>query len=425
MAPVETLLHRAHRGERREPGAGDRRLAGAGGRALLPGHRPPAHGPGPPPPLRHPRPHPARHRGRAVRRRPRLGLAPDGRDDREAITGQGALFTALETARTGRLGDIVATIQGEQDEIIRAPLPGVLVVQGGPGHRQDRRGPAPGRLPALHPPVPARGPGRAGGRPQPAVPRLHRAGAALARRGRGGAGGAGRPGRRRPGAGRDRGLAARVKGDPRMVELLARAVRDRERPAAHATCVVGYGLQHARLHRRAQRAHRGRGPSALPPPQRRPPLRRGRGVRRRWPCRARRPRHRRGARAPAPRRPRCARRSSGCGRCSPPPSCSTTSSAARALLDLAAAPTLRSDDEWRSLYRPRADHVDDVAWTTDDVPAARRGPGPARPHAAGAGARASRRRRDPHLRPHRGRRGPGPLARCSCGCSTVAPSTAR
>jgi DNA helicase IV len=31
------------------------------------------------------------------------------------------------------MGDIVATIQREQDEIIRSPLPGVLVVQGGPG----------------------------------------------------------------------------------------------------------------------------------------------------------------------------------------------------------------------------------------------------------------------------------------------------
>src|ERR671922_1256412 len=29
--------------------------------------------------------------------------------------------------------DIVATVQREQDEVIRAPLPGVLVVQGGPG----------------------------------------------------------------------------------------------------------------------------------------------------------------------------------------------------------------------------------------------------------------------------------------------------
>ena len=49
------------------------------------------------------------------------------------IQGRGALISALETARTGRLGDIVATIQGEQDEIIRAPLAGLLVVQGGPG----------------------------------------------------------------------------------------------------------------------------------------------------------------------------------------------------------------------------------------------------------------------------------------------------
>ena len=54
-------------------------------------------------------------------------------DDGREVKGQGALIAALETARTGRLTDIVATIQGEQDEIIRAPLPGVLVVQGGPG----------------------------------------------------------------------------------------------------------------------------------------------------------------------------------------------------------------------------------------------------------------------------------------------------
>ncbi|MCB1029876.1 MAG: AAA family ATPase [Acidimicrobiales bacterium] len=49
------------------------------------------------------------------------------------LQGHGSLIRALETARTGRMGDIVATIQGEQDEIIRAPLPGVMVVQGGPG----------------------------------------------------------------------------------------------------------------------------------------------------------------------------------------------------------------------------------------------------------------------------------------------------
>ena len=49
------------------------------------------------------------------------------------LRGQGALIAALETARTGRLGDIVGTIQAEQDLIIRAPLAGVLAVQGGPG----------------------------------------------------------------------------------------------------------------------------------------------------------------------------------------------------------------------------------------------------------------------------------------------------
>ena len=49
------------------------------------------------------------------------------------LSGPGALFFAIDRARTGRMGDIVATIQAEQDEIIRAPLPGVTVVQGGPG----------------------------------------------------------------------------------------------------------------------------------------------------------------------------------------------------------------------------------------------------------------------------------------------------
>ncbi len=47
--------------------------------------------------------------------------------------GPGALLAALEGARTGRMRDIVATIQGEQDAIIRSDLPGVLIVQGGPG----------------------------------------------------------------------------------------------------------------------------------------------------------------------------------------------------------------------------------------------------------------------------------------------------
>jgi DNA helicase IV len=58
------------------------------------------------------------------------GLA-DG--DSEGRVGSGALLAALERSRSGHMRDIVATVQREQDEIIRAPLPGVVVVQGGPG----------------------------------------------------------------------------------------------------------------------------------------------------------------------------------------------------------------------------------------------------------------------------------------------------
>lgn len=49
------------------------------------------------------------------------------------IRGYSTLLAAIERGRTGQLGDIVATIQSEQDEIIRSPQAGVLVVQGGPG----------------------------------------------------------------------------------------------------------------------------------------------------------------------------------------------------------------------------------------------------------------------------------------------------
>jgi DNA helicase IV len=59
-----------------------------------------------------------------------LGGEPD---PRQGLRGYSTLLTALGRSRTGQLGDIVATIQGEQDEIIRSPQGGVLVVQGGPG----------------------------------------------------------------------------------------------------------------------------------------------------------------------------------------------------------------------------------------------------------------------------------------------------
>lgn len=51
----------------------------------------------------------------------------------EQVQGEGALLAALTAQRTGRMHDIVATIQAEQDRIIRSELRGALVVQGGPG----------------------------------------------------------------------------------------------------------------------------------------------------------------------------------------------------------------------------------------------------------------------------------------------------
>src|SRR5207302_8625458 len=54
-------------------------------------------------------------------------------DEGLGVAGEGALLAALERNRTGRMGDIVATIQAEQDEAIRADVQGVLVVAGGPG----------------------------------------------------------------------------------------------------------------------------------------------------------------------------------------------------------------------------------------------------------------------------------------------------
>src|SRR6476620_4876203 len=62
-----------------------------------------------------------------------LDLAALDATQRSTLTGEGALLAAVGAARTGRMGDIVATIQAEQDRIIRSDLTGVLVVQGGPG----------------------------------------------------------------------------------------------------------------------------------------------------------------------------------------------------------------------------------------------------------------------------------------------------
>ncbi|MFF7458908.1 HelD family protein [Kitasatospora sp. NPDC008115] len=62
-----------------------------------------------------------------------LDLAGLDEPSRRALVGEAALLASLDRARTGRMASVVATIQAEQDRVIRAPLPGALVVQGGPG----------------------------------------------------------------------------------------------------------------------------------------------------------------------------------------------------------------------------------------------------------------------------------------------------
>ncbi|MGI8626341.1 MAG: HelD family protein [Geodermatophilaceae bacterium] len=81
-------------------------------------------------------------RRRHIRTRQRivLGIEDDvldldsvSADDQRHLAGEGALLAALNAGRTGHMGDIVATIQAEQDAVIRSGLDGVLVVEGGPG----------------------------------------------------------------------------------------------------------------------------------------------------------------------------------------------------------------------------------------------------------------------------------------------------
>ena len=291
-----------------------------------------------------------------------LGL---GRDD--GISGHGALINALETARSGRLGDIVATIQGEQDEIIRAPMPGVLVVQGGPGtgktvvalHRAAYLLYT-HRFPLEDQGVLVIGPNRLFlGYIEQVLP--------VAGRGRGRAGGAGRPGRHRQraraatqtdrGPGQGRRPHGEGAGQGRCATASAPSARD---------LVVGYGLTHLRLTvedsqrivadaRRRSRHHNGgrrvvengvwealadSGRSTLDPAEVRNRLRHTPELRealdRMWPVLT-------------------------------PAQLLHDLYGSRALLDLAARRTL-APEEVEALARPRADAVDEITWTTDDVP---------------------------------------------------------
>ncbi len=60
-------------------------------------------------------------------------LDADGPLEGVVVVGDGAFLAAVSRERTGQMRDIVATIQREQDEAVRAPDDGALVVTGGPG----------------------------------------------------------------------------------------------------------------------------------------------------------------------------------------------------------------------------------------------------------------------------------------------------
>ncbi len=53
--------------------------------------------------------------------------------DEGRLAGEAALMASLRRHRTGRMADIVATIQADQDRVIREDRRGILVVEGGPG----------------------------------------------------------------------------------------------------------------------------------------------------------------------------------------------------------------------------------------------------------------------------------------------------
>ena len=170
--------------------------------------------------------------------------AYDPEQDGPVLSGEGALMVALGAARTGKMRDIVGTIQAEQDRVIRAPLSGVLVVQGAPGtgktavalHRtayllysyRDRIASA-GVLVV--------GPNERFLRYIDAVlPALGEADATVLAT----------PGRLYPGidaTGTEAAEVAAVKGDLRMAQVLNRAVRDRQRQLTSPVTMIVEGTR--------------------------------------------------------------------------------------------------------------------------------------------------------------------------------------
>ncbi|TKJ21985.1 RNA polymerase recycling motor ATPase HelR [Blastococcus sp. CCUG 61487] len=60
-------------------------------------------------------------------------FTPDGLEGHAALDDQSAFIASLGSTRSPRMRDVLATIQADQDAIIRADSAGALVVDGGPG----------------------------------------------------------------------------------------------------------------------------------------------------------------------------------------------------------------------------------------------------------------------------------------------------
>ena len=308
-----------------------------------------------------------------------LGLGHDEGLDADAgvvvandtgLRGYSTLLASIERGRTGTLGDIVATIQGEQDEIIRSPQHGVLVVQGGPGtgktvvalHRAAYLLYT-HRFPLEDQGVLVIGPNRVFLRYiERVLPSLGEAGVdqvVLADLVRGVT-------FLRPGDdGDDSPAAARLKGEDRMSDLIDNAVTDRERPLRDDV-VLPFGAGYVRLRaeetarivkhakRRFQRHNAGRRYvenevwSAMAATVRDPEV--------------------------GPRQIKDALRSSDDGRrildsmwpVLTPAQLLHDLYGSKALLKLAARGVM-DESEALALFRSRSETIDDVRWTTSDV----------------------------------------------------------
>ncbi|MFE6746333.1 HelD family protein [Kitasatospora purpeofusca] len=177
----------------------------------------------------------------------------------EDVVGDGPLAAALQARRTGRMGTAVATLQTEQDAIVRSQHRGVTVVQGGPGTGKT--------VVALHraayvlyafPKAAERGVLVLGPNARfldyisQVLPSLGESEAVLATcaelaapgwgNGPGAADGSGRegaPDRTGAGIAAERPEAARLKGDGALVGALAATVRERQAPGGEFAVRVG------------------------------------------------------------------------------------------------------------------------------------------------------------------------------------------